>query len=102
MRAVFIFYCLSFFCFTKSQAQLCTGSLGDPIVNITFGSGSGTGTALGAATTSYNFFGNDCPTDGNYTVRANTVNCFSSTWHALTVDHTGNANGYFMLINASN
>ena len=102
MRAVFIFYCLSFFCFTKSQAQLCTGSLGDPIVNITFGSGSGTGTALGAATTSYNFFGSDCPTDGNYTVRANTNGCFSSTWHALTADHTGNANGYFMLINASN
>lgn len=102
MRAVFIFSLLSFFCFTKSKAQLCTGSLGDPIVNITFGSGGGSGTALNAATTTYNFFPNDCPGDGSYTVRSNTANCFGNTWHTVSSDHTGDANGFFMLINASN
>jgi gliding motility-associated-like protein len=100
---LFLFLYLFFnLCFAKSFAQLCTGSLGDPIVNITFGSGTGTGSALSAATTSYNFVTTDCPSDGNYTVRGNTTNCFGSTWHSLTTDHTGDANGYFMLINASN
>ena len=33
----------------KSGAQLCQGSLGDPIVNITFGSGNNPGSALAYA-----------------------------------------------------
>ncbi len=83
------------------KAQLCQGSLGDPIVNITFGAGSNPGTALTAATTSYQYVTKDCPDDGFYTVRNNTTNCFNNSWHSLTADHTGNANGYFMLVNAS-
>jgi gliding motility-associated-like protein len=102
VKAFFVFILFYIFCFYTSNAQLCTGSLGDPIVNITFGAGSGSGTALNAATTSYNFFPNDCPVDGNYTVRSNSMNCFGSTWHSIPADHTGNTNGYFMLINASN
>lgn len=85
----------------KAGAQLCQGSLGDPIVNITFGSGSNPGPALTAATTSYQYISGDCPNDGFYTVRNNTTSCFGNTWHALNSDHTGNGNGYFMLINAS-
>lgn len=83
------------------QAQLCQGSLGDPIVNITFGSGSNPGPRLTAATTSYQYAATDCPSDGYYTVRNNTLACFGDTWHSLTADHTGNPSGYFMLINAS-
>jgi gliding motility-associated-like protein len=75
--------------------------LGDPIVNITFGSGNNPGAPLKAATTSYQYVSYDCPGDGYYTVRNNTINCFGSTWHSLTSDHTGDTNGYFMLINAS-
>lgn len=84
-----------------SDAQLCSGSLGLPIVNITFGNGANPGPPLPAATTSYPFVSNDCPPDGFYTVRNNTSNCFSDTWHSLVADHTGDANGYFMLVNAS-
>lgn len=84
-----------------SGAQLCTGSLGLPIVNITFGNGANPGQALPSASTSYPFVNNDCPIDGNYTIRNNTTNCFSGTWHDLTTDHTGDVNGYFMLVNAS-
>ena len=85
-----------------SHAQLCTGSLGDPVVHITFGSGSNPGPQLSAATTNYGFVSNDCPNDGFYTVRNSTSNCFSNSWHSLTEDHTaGDANGYFMLVNAS-
>ena len=85
----------------KTGAQLCQGSLGDPIVNVTFGSGSNPGPALAAATTSYQYISGDCPNDGFYTVRNNTANCFGNTWHSLNSDHTGNGNGYFMLVNAS-
>jgi gliding motility-associated-like protein len=82
-------------------AQLCQGSLGDPIVDITFGAGNNPGASLSAATTAYGYVLNDCPTDGFYTVRNNTSNCFSSSWHSLAIDHTGNTDGYFMLVNAS-
>ena len=84
-----------------SSAQLCTGSVGLPIVNNTFGAGTNPGAPLSAATTTYQYVANDCPGDGFYTVRNNTNNCFSATWHSLLTDHTGDANGYFMLVNAS-
>ncbi len=84
-----------------ASAQLCQGSLGIPIINKTFGAGANPGTPLGAAVTNYPFVSTDCPNDGFYTIRNSTTNCFSSSWHALTADHTGDGNGYFMLVNAS-
>ena len=92
---------VSFFCFSNLNAQLCQGSLGDAIVNITFGAGTNPGAPLKAATTSYQYLSSDCPGDGFYTVRTNTTSCFGNTWHSLSADHTGDPNGYFMLINAS-
>ncbi len=96
-----IFLLLIVLAYNQSVAQLCQGSLGDPIVNITFSSGNNPGPSLSAATTNYNYFAGDCPDDGFYGVRNSTSNCFSSTWHSLFKDHTGNASGYFMLVNAS-
>ena len=87
--------------FQTTNAQLCNGSLGDPIVNITFGAGANPGQPLTAATTTYQYVGNDCPADGFYTVRNSTTACFYNEWHSLSADHTGNANGYFMLVNAT-
>ena len=91
----------SFVMICSVHAQLCQGSLGDPIVNITFGNGVNPGAPLSAATTTYQFVSSDCPQDGFYTVRNNTIGCYNSTWHTLTADHTGDAGGYFMLVNAS-
>jgi gliding motility-associated-like protein len=91
---------ISFLMMKICGAQLCQGSLGDPIVNITFGSGSNPGQPLAAASTSYQFVSHDCPSDGFYTVRNRTDQCFTG-WHTLTADHTGNGNGYFMLVNAT-
>lgn len=85
----------------QASAQLCQGSLGDPIVNITFGAGANPGAALNAAGTGYTYSSTDCPLDGSYTVRNNSSGCFGGTWHNIGGDHTGNANGYFMLVNAS-
>ncbi len=83
------------------KAQTCNGSVGDPIVDITFGSGPTIGPPLPAGTTSnLSYLGFDCPNDGQYTITNKTGNCFNSSWYSLT-DHTGDPNGYFMLVNAS-
>ncbi len=82
-------------------AQLCQGSLGDPVVNITFGSGSTAGLPLGNLT-NYVYVTNDCPDDGYYTIGNSTRNCFYGTWYSVSEDHTpGDVNGYMMIVNAS-
>jgi gliding motility-associated-like protein len=80
------------------QAQLCTGSLGDAVVNITFGTGGGNNTGY-TPTNAYTFTGSSCPNDGSYTITNSTSNCFGNSWHTVNADHTGN--GAFMLVNAS-
>ena len=86
---------------SKIFAQLCNGSLGDPVVNITFGSGVNPGSSLNGIT-NYNYVANDCPNDGNYTIANATNNCFGFTWHSVSEDHSpGDVNGYMMVVNAS-
>ena len=83
------------------RAQTCSGSVGDPIVDITFGSGPTVGPPLPAGTTSnLAYYGYDCPNDGQYTVTNKSSNCFNASWYSLA-DHTGDSAGYFMLVNAS-
>jgi gliding motility-associated-like protein len=98
-----IFLCLLPIIFLPSvKAQLCSGSLGDAVVNMTFGSGAGPGSSLPGATTSYSFTPSICPDDGSYTVVTSISGCFQNSWHTLFEDHTaGDVNGYMMLINAS-
>ena len=85
----------------RTAAQTCTGGLGDPIVNITFGQGTGSGPALATGITNLTYQAADCPNDGYYTIASHTSDCFGDTWFSLSQDHTGNPNGYMMLINAS-
>jgi gliding motility-associated-like protein len=82
-----------------SYGQVCSGSLGDPIVNITFGAGTGNGPALGANITNLGYT-TACPTDGQYMIVNQSTSCYTDNWHIVTQDHTGDANGRFMLINA--
>ena len=94
------FFLFSFIYTAKTFAQLCQGSLGDPVVNITFGAGSNPGPPLGS--TNYIYVPNDCPEDGFYTIASSTSSCFGGTWHTVTEDHTpGDINGYMMVVNAS-
>jgi len=88
-------------CCTTVKAQLCQGSLGDPVVNITFGAGSNPGPPLSAAGIGYTYFAGSCPNDGLYTITNSESGCFGGAWHNLSADHTGNPNGYFMIVNAS-
>jgi gliding motility-associated-like protein len=82
-------------------AQTCTGSLGDPIVHIDFGSGNGFGQPLAAGITNMTYIQTSCPEDGFYTITNSTLGCFNGSWWNINSDHTGNPNGYYMLINAS-
>ncbi len=85
-----------------ASAQVCTGSLGDPVVNVDFGKGGNPGARLPGAVTNYNYVPTDCPQDGNYAILNATYNCHGSTWHDIPEDHTpGDANGYMMVVNAS-
>ncbi len=101
---LFVFVLLSVFFFSSTgKAQLCTGSLGDPVVNITFGSGSNPGPALAPGITNYGYLATSCPGDGFYNIGTSTTACFGDTWHTITEDHTVNDNnGYMMIVNASN
>ncbi|HET6996919.1 MAG TPA: T9SS type B sorting domain-containing protein [Chitinophagaceae bacterium] len=81
----------------NAQGQICNGSLGDPAVNITFGSAGSTTTY--PAPGGYTYTSSACPNDGYYTITESTANCFGNTWHTVHNDHSGTGN--FMLVNAS-
>lgn len=89
-----------------SYAQVCTGSLGDPIIKFTFGSGTNTyGGRLPSGVTNMTYSETQCPEGsdvGGYSiVHTSGSNCFPGEWLSSVGDHTGDPNGYFMLINAS-
>ena len=88
---------------STAVAQTCSGSLGDPVINETFGAGStsGQGPALPFSVTNYKYVSTQCPDDGYYTVATYSGSCFNNSWQQITSDHTGNPNGYMMIINAS-
>lgn len=82
------------------NAQLCTGSLGDAVMNITFGGGSNPGPQLPAGQSSYTYSRSPCPNNGEYSVVNLMFNCFDNAWHTFSGDHTpDDAGGYYMLVN---
>ncbi|MDB5252969.1 MAG: hypothetical protein JWP27_2138 [Flaviaesturariibacter sp.] len=97
-------------CFYSARSQvLCTGSLGDPIVNITFGSGPGFAPALSTivpgASTTYQFVQTSgvpvmpVPLDGSYSISNAVPN--NTPWFLGQPDHTaGDVNGYMAFFNA--
>lgn len=88
------------FAVETASAQLCTGNLGDPIVTIDFGSGTGHGAALGSAVTAYTYDPGGDMGEGYYTITNSTGGVKGNAWH-VSGDHTGNDNGYMMLINCA-
>ena len=100
---ILIFLSLTLFCFpNSSDAQLCNGNLGDPIVNVIFGN---TSAPLSNTVTTFSYVGG-CPFDtGSYTIQSFIFGCGESpaakSWHPLIGDHTQDMNGQYMLVNAS-
>jgi len=101
-RILFIFVCITLAVVWNNRSYGQTGSLGDPVVHITFG--AGTSVHAGAlpadsGTTSYTYSSNDFPSDGYYTIENTTAGAGQVWWS--TTDHTGNTGGYMMIVNAS-
>ncbi|TCD08512.1 gliding motility-associated C-terminal domain-containing protein [Pedobacter frigidisoli] len=98
--SIFLIILLILFYNGKLFAQ-CSGALGDPIINIDFGSGTSRfGPALNSGITNYNYV-TVSPKDGQYTL-VKTVSGLNSGWIQNIVNHTPNdPNGYMMLVNAS-
>ena len=92
------------------NCTLCTGSLGDPILNATFGSGTGNapplGTTIPGASTNLLYQPTSgeppapTPLDGYYTI-SNEVpyNYSGNYWYTGGKDHTGDPNGYMLYEN---
>ncbi|MDB5125477.1 MAG: hypothetical protein JWP94_3606 [Mucilaginibacter sp.] len=87
-----------------SSSPVCTGALGDPVVSETFSAGAANPGPPNGETDM--LYVTTCPEDGQYTL-VNNVNLGSSNcgvggaWQLVPHDHTGDVNGYMMLINAS-
>jgi len=93
----YLFLC---FCYS-STAQVCNGSLGDPVVNETFGAKGAY--QLASSKTTFQFVGG-CPDGmgGTYTLNNFLFGCGPRSWVQMVGDHTGDENGDYMLVNAAN
>jgi len=83
-----------------TDAQICEGSLGDPVVNIDFGRGGGRGPRPDIIT-SYRYipFGN-VNGEGDYTIAQSTIG-LNRGWYEI-FNHTPNDfDGYMMIVNAA-
>ena len=78
--------------------------MGDPVIDQNFGAGGNPGPPLPPGVTNMTYTTSNCPNDGEYTISnslSGSGNCHPDTWHNVTSDHTGNPNGYMMIVNAS-
>src|SRR3954451_17062692 len=84
----------------RGGAQVCTGSLGDPVLNETFGTDN---FILPPYKTSLAFFGG-CPPPEKYTISNLLFGCGDApgAWVKMIGDHTANTHGNYMLVNAQN
>jgi gliding motility-associated-like protein len=89
---------------TVVKGQLCTGTLGAPVVNLDFGSGiPDVGPALKNPLPNLRYALGACNPDGQYTIRKSLPTSCFNTWHILPEDHTPtDNNGYMMILNATN
>ncbi|RYG15146.1 MAG: T9SS type B sorting domain-containing protein [Chitinophagaceae bacterium] len=84
--------------------EVCRGALGDPVININFGSGTSEfGLPLSGINTNYTFV-SGTPDDSYYTIAKSTngMHPGSGGWHQVPNHTPGDGNGYMMIVNASN
>lgn len=101
MKKFLVTVLLQFFLLSNIHGQLCTGSLGDPVVNITFGNDNTPKGPLKPGVTNMTYTTSGCPNDGQYGITNLAFGCFGNTWFLLAGDHTGDVGGRYMVINAS-
>ncbi|PWS28407.1 hypothetical protein DHW03_00685 [Pedobacter yonginense] len=96
----FLFCCLIVLISQPLFAQVCTGTLGDPVsgAGTDFGNGSSNfGTPI-PSNTNYTYI-NGTPNDGQYTIVKSTAG-LNPGWLQDIRNHTGDPNGYMMVVNA--
>lgn len=92
---IFFFTHLSF-----TNAQDC--NYNESVVKIDFGTNTNPKDINLSGLKNYRKIEGICPNDGQYSFTNYTYDCFVGKWHTLSQDHTlADANGRFMLINAS-
>src|ERR1700722_7765065 len=90
--------------FSDAQSSKCNGALVDPVINEDFGAGANPGPQLGNGITNMAYTTDNCPNDGQYTISNSLTgagNCHPETPYNIPPGHTGNPNGYMMIVNAS-
>lgn len=87
------------FFLSELKAQVCTGALGDPVININFGTGLN---SIGPRINETGYiFDPANPNDGRYTIVKTTAG-LNPGWHQNIINHTPNdPDGYMMVVNAS-
>jgi gliding motility-associated-like protein len=81
------------------STQICSGNLGAPTYSNNFGSGVALyGPALPAGQTQYPYI-TGVPVNGSYVI-SNNANPSNTVGYVNSADHTGNLNGYMMVVNA--
>ena len=87
------------------QSQLCSGLSGLPIFSEDFGSGIASfGPALPAGVTNYTYqvpAGAGGIVDNQYVISNSSCFVYNTGWWKCNGDHTGNPNGYMMVVNGS-
>jgi len=83
----------------RCAAQSCNGTLGSPVVAIDFGAGARYGKALPVTESDYVYSDNNAILNAQYSILNSTAG-FYSQWFTTT-DHTGNTNGYMMVLNCN-
>ena len=102
MKVSLIALVLALCCSEPSFAQLWTGSLGPPIINITFGSADSGNYQLPGHFTTYQP-GDMCPVIGDYGIGSKSFGCNTQgKWLQLVGDHyfPGDIGGNYMIVNA--
>ncbi|MBX3165653.1 MAG: gliding motility-associated C-terminal domain-containing protein [Bacteroidetes bacterium] len=98
MKKSLLYFFLSF-SLSSLSAQVCSGSLGAPVFFEDFGSGVALyGPPLPASVTAYPFVSGS-PVNGSYAI-SKTANPANILGYVPDGDHTGNPNGYMMVVNA--
>ena len=99
MKTLFLLFCI-FVVESQAYSQLCPGSLGDPILNETFGQGHAAAVPLPPNVNSYSFTGGCPDRKGQYTINNFIFGCGAGTWQQTIGDHTKDVDGNYLMVNA--
>ncbi len=81
-------------------AQSCSGPASEVLIRESFGTADKIPSLNGR--TSYKLVAKSCPDNGEYTISPTAdQTCFSSVWHGLPQDHTGEFGGNMLIVNGS-